>query len=113
MIRTTREKILDLLDIAPMSAPELTREWRLTESTVRWHIRNLRDAKLVRIARWEKSGKQAMPIYGLGNAQDANKPRPLHRLEIHRRYNARHAARIRAQQRKAPATPWDGLRWAA
>jgi DNA-binding transcriptional ArsR family regulator len=102
-------KPLELLSRYEMTTTRLSARLGLTESTTRWHIARLRKAGLVRIVRWEKSGRQTVPVYGAGSGRDATKPPPIDRIVSRYRYNEKHRARVRLSQRKTPVTPWDVL----
>jgi DNA-binding transcriptional ArsR family regulator len=102
-------KALELLTKYELTSSQLASRLQITKSTVRHHVKNLREAGQVRIVRWEKSGKQTVPVYGAGSGKDAPKPPPIDRIVLRYKYNERNRARVRLSQRKTPVTPWDVL----
>jgi hypothetical protein len=102
-------KPIELLRKYELTSPQLAARLGIGKKTARHHVLNLRRANLVRIVRWEKSGKQTVPVYGAGCGKDAPKPPPQPRLLVRLRYNEKNRAVVRLKNRKAPVTPWDVL----
>ena len=100
---------LELLKKYELTSSQLASRLQITKSTVRHHVKNLRESGQVRIVRWEKSGKQTVPVYAVGQGKDAAKPRPKPKFQSQREYNERNRAKVRLTQRKTPVTPWDCL----
>lgn len=99
------KKLIMQYAVRPVTASALTTQLGLTESTVRYHIRALRDAKLMYICDWMRGRTQITPLYVVGNKADVPKPPPISKAELNRRYRARnpHVTFYRK------ANPWDAL----
>ena len=102
-------KALELLTKYELTSSQLASRLKITRSTTRHHIKNLRESGQVRIVRWEKSGRQTVPVYAAGQGKDARKPDPQPRLIVRLRYNEKNRAKVRLTQRRTPVTPWDCL----
>lgn len=100
---------MELLTKYELTTPQLASRLGTQKSTARWHVRKLREAGQVRIVRWEKSGRQTVPVYGASAGKDAPKPAPQDRIVVRYRYNTKHRAKVRLSQRKTAVTPWDVL----
>lgn len=99
------KKLILKYAVRPVSARALQAQLKLDESTVRYHIRALRNAGLLRIVDWVRGRTQITPLYQVGREADAPKPPPISKAELNRRHRARnpHTTFYRA------ATPWDTL----
>jgi len=99
------KKLIMQYAVEPVSARELEAKLRLTDSTVRYHIRGLRDMKLLHICEWVRGKTQITPLYVVGNKRDVPKPPPISKAELNRRYRERnpHITFFRK------ANPWDAL----
>lgn len=99
------KKLILKYAVRPVSTRALQAQLKLDESTVRYHIRTLRDAGMLHIAEWLKGRTQPTPLYKVGNAQDAEKPAPYSKAELHRRSRS-HNPHVTFYRK---ATPWDAL----
>lgn len=99
------KKLILKYAVRPVSARALEAQLGLTDGTVRYHIRALRDQGLLRICDWVRGRTQITPLYQVGREVDMPKPPPISKAELNRRYRARnpHTTFYRA------ATPWDAL----
>lgn len=91
--------------VRPVSARALEAQLKLTESTVRYHIKCLRNAGLLRICDWVRGRTQITPLYQVGSEPDAPKPPPVSKAELNKRYRARNPHVTFFKK----ASPWDPL----
>lgn len=103
-----------LIFVGPMTRLELQQMLKLSDQDVISAIRRLKEAKRIRICKYERpdgNGNFA-PVYAEGAGADAKRPKPLTKEEVTRRYNQRHSAVISARRyaeyHKAMG-PWAGL----
>lgn len=113
----TMKQITDALDhIGAMSRFELQTHLGLSHLAVNKQIRQLRNKKRIHITRFERQpdGVQGrcIPVYALGDKEDAQPLRAATRRDVSQRYYERHSAVIstrRYAKQRAALGPWAGL----
>jgi len=84
--------LLEELRAGPSSSAELAAAVGISETTAYHAVRQLKAAKLVRIARWPNkptSGGRPEPIFAFGCGNDAPRPKPKDRKAINKTYTER------------------------
>lgn len=71
----------------------------ITRDRARWNLRELYALDLIYICGWDKARNQWAPVYKWGNKPDVEKPAPLTRSQVNRRWRERIASRQKAQAR--------------
>ena len=95
-----QKKIIQALQYKPRRANEIATAAGITVDYARSILAEMYKNKVIHICDWVKTGKQTTKVYALGTGKDKQKPRPLAKVEIMKRYNERWRAVIRRKQRK-------------
>lgn len=120
-VETMKAAILALL-VRNHTAIELGEKLNRSASVIRFYIREMRTARLVRIADWKQSGARNgwAPVYRVGKAADKPRPARLTCVEYHARRRADPEKRELEQKqrklrdnikklRRKPANPFAAL----
>ena len=96
-----KKSVMDLLtNIGPMSRAEIQAMLKINEQNAMTVISRLKVDGQLRIVRYEHPPRNGsfIPFYGAGGGKDVNKPKPLTREQVAKRYNTTHAAVISARR---------------
>lgn len=89
-------RVIDLLHIQALTAPELAKKVYCTERSAQQMINKLRLKGTVYIQEWRRSGNVMVAVYRYGIGTDAVKPPPLSAVERLRRHRARESLNDKA-----------------
>lgn len=99
-------QMMHMLFYDSVSRDEIVEETGLHPNTVREYTRELKRARVIRIADWQADAKGAMTVclFRVGSAKDAPKPAPKSAVERQQKYREkqRQIAMIRATAGRAP-----------
>jgi hypothetical protein len=98
-------RIIDLLQRAGCTAPEVATKVYCTERSAQILINRLRQQGVVHIQEWRRSGNVWVAVYRHGRGTDAAKPKPLTAQERLKRWKAKeslddHAFRMAKERAK-------------